>query len=456
MQRVPSRIAHTLSLVKRDRHLIGYSTGNFGKNLLLSSFDVTLLFLLTDFLGIAPGHVSCLMLIVFFGDLVFDLGAGFLASYAQNMGTGYRRIIALGTVPCAAAFALIYSLPLLGLKDIAVIAPIILFFRATYAIIDVPHNSLLTRVATDSRARGRASGYRFVFSSAASLVIATVLVPFMETASQHDMPGRLATLGMVGGLLFCIAMLFAAWSSKIDGPANQRQVPTSARIVFLPRPDRLFAAIAVIALVTGFAMPAFSRMILYIATYVLKQPAFAGHVLLALTLGQLPGAVMWIFLIRFYDKTTLLAVSHAVAACGIFFFSMVGAHQSLLIGFAVIIGVGFAGVFMLPWGILADIVDFAEFRHRVRRETAAFASILVILKAGAAASVATIGWTLGRLGYVAGAEQPELVLTGMKILAFGVPILGALIAIVTLQRMAVSHQLHARIVRAIKARRSRD
>src|ERR1035437_4038082 len=97
--------------VTTDWHLIGYSTGNFGKNLLLGSVDVTLLFMLTDILGISPRSVSLLMVIIFVGDLIFDLGSGLLATWAQNVGSGYRRLIALGTPPCAAAFALLYSLP---------------------------------------------------------------------------------------------------------------------------------------------------------------------------------------------------------------------------------------------------------------------------------------------------------------------------------------------------------
>lgn len=445
-----------LNMLKTDRYLIGYSTGNFGKNLLLGSVDVTLLFLLTDLLGVAPQSVSFLMVMVFIGDLLFDLGAGCLATWAQHRGTDYRRLIAFGTLPCAAAFALIYSLPLLGLREIAVITLAILIFRAAYAIIDVPHNSLLARVALDSRARGRASGYRTVFSSTASVVIATVLLPFMATADRHAAPGLLSGLGILGALLFCAAIFFAAWSSKVDNaPHHLRQIPPSARMVFLPKLDRLFAAIAVIALITGFAIPVFAKMILHISTYALQRPDFAGQILLTLTLGQLLGAALWIFLVRSQDKTTLLATSHAVVICGVLLFATAGANPLLLMAFAVVIGVGFGGVFMLPWGILADVIDFAEFRHRERRETAAFATVLVTLKAGGAASVATIGWTLGKLGYVPGIAQTESVVRGMKLMAFGVPALGSIIAIVTLQRLAVGHQLHARVVRANSARRRR-
>lgn len=431
-----------------DRHLIGYSSGNFGKNLLLGGVDVTLLFLLTDRLGLAAHRVGTLMLIVFAADLVLDLGAGLLAAWAHNRGIGYRRLIAWGALPCGAAFALIYRLPALAPGNIPEIALVIICFRAAYAIIDVPHNSLLARVATDSRARGRASGYRTVFSSAASVVIASVLVPYMGGAGQHATAGQLSLLGMAGGVVFCAVMCFSAWSAREEDAAGERRHRPASSVAFLPKLDRLFGAIAVVALMTGFAIPVFTKMMLHLATYVLKQPGLAGTILLTITLGQLAGAALWIYLVRSRDKTTLLAMSHAVAIGGILCFAMAGATPWCLTVAALLIGVGFAGVFMLPWGILADITDFAQFRHRERRETATFAAILVILKAGGAASLATVGWTLEHLGYVPGVAQPESVIRGMKWLAYGVPILGSLVAILTLQHLAIGHRTHARVVRA--------
>lgn len=440
-------MGHYLDKVKTDLHLIGYSSGNFGKHLLLGSVDVTLLFLLTDVLDIPPQSVSWLMLMVFAADLVLGLGAGLLAAWAHNRGASYRRLIVLGAPPCAIAFALIYSLPLLRPGSIAGIALVIIFFRAAYAIVDVPHNSLLVHVATDSRARGRASGYRTVFSSGASVVIATVLLPFLGSAGHRASAGTLSWLGIAGGLVLCAAILLAAWSSQEEN-GGKRRSRSGAKVALLPKLDRLFGVFAVIAFITGFALPMFSKMMLYIAPYVLNQPGFAGRILLIITLGQLAGAMLWIVLIRFCDKTLLLATSHAFAACGILIFCLSAKQPWLLKGSATLIGIGFGGVFMLPWGILADIIDFAEFRHRERRETATFATILVILKAGGAASLAAIGGTLGALGYLPGIKQPESVIQGMKLLAFGVPMLGSAIAILMLRRFAVGHKVHARVLRA--------
>jgi GPH family glycoside/pentoside/hexuronide:cation symporter len=199
-------------------------------------------------------------------------------------------------------------------------------------------------------------------------------------------------------------------------------------------------------------MPMFSRMVIYISTYVIDRPALASEILFALALGQFPGVALWTYLVRFGEKTTLLAISYIVASAGIIVFAVAGSRPSLLICISVLIGIGLSGVYMLPWGIWADFVDFAEFRHRERREAATFAGMLVILKAGAAACLGTIGLILSEVGYAPGMHQTPKALFAMKAMAFGVPVIGSIVAIIALKQMDVGHRRHARILRALKAR----
>ncbi|NOW44995.1 GPH family glycoside/pentoside/hexuronide:cation symporter [Novosphingobium sp. SG751A] len=438
--------------LRSDLPLIGYSSGNFGKNLVLSTFDVTFVFVLTDLLRIPPREVGILMLIVVLGDLVFDFVAGYLAAWAGARGFGYRGMIALGALPCAATFTALYSLPALGLRSFAVIAMTLLAFRATYAIIDVPHNVLIARVASDSRARGRASGYRLLFSTLASLSIAAFMIPAVVNVAHTASFSHLAALAASAGSSFCLALWVAAWSSSTGYSVPKQSIVSAA---LMPKLDGLMLGMFAIALTTGFAMPMFSRTLIYFSTYVLEVPGVSSRLLLALTVGQLPGVILWTYLIRHAEKTQLLAISYIVASIGLLIFAVSGSNALLLTGTAVVIGVGLAGVFMLPWGILADIVDVAEFRHRERRETATFASMLVILKAGAAAGSGVIAFVLGSLGYRVGIEQSAQAQIGIQSLAIGIPLVGAFGALLVLRHLAIGHDRHARIIRVLNYRRSR-
>ncbi|PXA87374.1 sugar:proton symporter [Nostoc sp. 3335mG] len=438
-----------LSWHQPEYRIIGYSVGNLGKNLVLSSLDLTLLFMLTDLIRLDPISVSILMSIVFLGDLTFDLAAGYVATWAHQRAVGHRKVIALGVIPCSLAFTLLYSLPWLGTKEMAVVAATLLVFRATYAIIDVPHNSLLGRVAADSRARGRASGYRLFFSTVSGLIIALVVAPAVIGADRHFATGSVALVGAGCGTVSCLALWIAAWSARSERPAVH-QVPRP--IAVLPKLDGLFAAMVSIAFVIGFAMPTFGRMMIYQTTYVLGQPGLTGRLLLAVTLGQFPGVLIWTILVRHCEKTRLLGISSGCAIAAMLLFVALEPQPAFLTAAAFLVGLCLTGVYMLPWAILADAIDFAEFRHGERREAAAIAAFLVALKAGGAASLSVIAWSLDHLGYVVGAKQNAVVVAGIKALSFGIPVAGAVVAMIVSSRMSIGHDGHARVLRALTRR----
>lgn len=432
--------------------MIGYSSGNFGKNIMLTGIDVTLLFFMTDVLGVPPIFASYLMIAQVGGDVIFNFGSGYLANLGLRRGFGYSKIIAAGAVPCGLAFAALYSLPALDLHGRNVfwaLAVTLLAFRASYAVIDVPHNSLLTHVSQDSRARGKISGYRFFFSTMASIGVAAILAPAVIGAANAGSRMQLSILGLAAGGIAGAVLLIAAWVCRNAG-AQPRG--TRKRFSLIPNFDALFTGMIVIAITTGFAASTFTRMIIYLATYVYRIPSFASALLLANTFGQVLGIGLWTYLVRHREKTSLLAASYGVAASGIGILWLSPAVPTILLSATCMVGVGLAGVFMMPWGILADTVDFSEFRHRERREAATFATYLVTTKVSRAVSIGVTGWALSYFGYVPGLMQSQSVLLVMKLLAFGVPIVGSAIAILVLSRMSIGHRTHAKIVKALRSR----
>lgn len=441
----PSKVSPTLN----ELRLIGYSTGNFGKNLLLTSADVTLAFLLTDRLGIAPSMVGALMLVTLVGDLILDFAVGGMVTWARSRRLSYRLFVAVGAAPCGAAFALLYALPWIGAVRFWALAAVLLAFRGAYSVIDVPHNAMLAEIAPDSRGRGRTSGYRFFFSALASLVVAGIITPSIVSGTS---PRSLAVLGGIAGACFCFAMLIAAASSRTPRPDSRAKIVFSWAMIF-PKLDRLSAAMAAIAILTGFAMPMFARMMLYVSTYVLGRPMFASQALMALSIGQFAGVVLWTLLVGRFEKTTLLGAGHAVNMVGILGFACAGGNILLMVGCAGLIGVGLASVFMLPWGLLADVVDFAEYRHRERREVALFAAFLVVIKASGIASIAFIGWAMAELHYLPGVTQPPTTQLGVKLLAFGIPFLGSLLSIILMAVLPITHWRHRMVLRQLERRR---
>ncbi|WP_432423386.1 MFS transporter [Sphingomonas lycopersici] len=433
--------------------MIAYSSGNFGKALVFSGADLTILFLLTDVLGLNGAQAAGLMLFAVLGDLVFDLLAARLVLHWRAAGRGYRWTIALAALPCGAAFGLIYAMPVLGLHRGWMLAAAILIFRGAYAVVDVPHNALMAQINRDSRARGRVSGYRLLFSTASALAIATVLTPLVQQAGRARHFGALAFTGIGAGLVFALTMLLCVWGSGARGGNGTESALRGDRIA-VPLRDPMVLAMGALALLTGFAMPCFGRMLMYLGTYVVDRPRAVTLLLTALTAGQCGGVLAWTALTYRFSKSRLLGAGHAVSALGLLFFALSIAWPAGQVAGAALIGFGFASVFMLPWGLLADAVDVVEWRHGRRFETGLFAFYLVLVKASGAGATAMIGWVLNALGYVPGAVQPTAVRLGMFGLGLSVPLAGALLAMLLLRRFTLDHRRHARLLRALAWRQA--
>lgn len=428
--------------------MIGYSSGNFGKALVFGGADLTILYLLTDVLGLSSARAAWMMLVAVLGDLVFDVFAAKLVLRCRVAGRGYRWTVAMAALPCGAAFALIYAMPALGVHRIGVLAGAILVFRSAYAVVDVPHNALMAQVSRDSRARGRVSGYRLFFSTASALVIAAVLTPMAQRAGRTHHFGALAVAGIAIGLAFALTMMLCVATS------GGRAAPGGLRgdSIRVPLRDPMVLGMAALALLTGFAMPCFGRMLIYLGSYVVARPGVVTLLLTAMTVGQFGGVLAWTALSHRFGKARLLGAGHAASALGLLLFGLCMPWSAGQVACAVLIGFGFASVFMLPWGLLADAVDVVEWRHGRRFETGLFAFYLVLVKASGAASTAMIGGVLNLLGYVPGVAQSETVRLGMVALGLGVPLVGAVLAMLLLRRFTLDHARHARLLHALTRR----
>jgi GPH family glycoside/pentoside/hexuronide:cation symporter len=430
----------------RELRLVRYAGGNFGKNIVWSTADLTLLFILTDLVGLPTTSAALLMTIAFAGDLIFDVLAGVISAQVKAYNAGTRRLITFAALPCGIAFALLYALPWWGEHRLWTIASVVLVFRAAFAVVDLPHYAMITDLTSDSRTRGRAAGYRSFFSNISSLIIATVVVPLVEKSTRLGETAPLAVFGACAGLVYCVVMATAATAGPRAGRSSRKAASVRLSI---PKLTPLFLAMLPIAAVMGFAVPMFSRTAIYYSTYVLERPAFAGRILAAITIGQFGGVIVWTGLVRYFDKTRLLIASLIATAAALCIFSASAPNQSAMLVSSGLMGVALLGVYMLPWGILPDVVDFCEFRQGFRQETTLVALFLVVHKASGAASSGLIGWVLATTGYVPGAQQSHFVVSAIVFLAFGIPIAGALIAIATLLPLDIGHRRHAAVIRKL-------
>ncbi|MFC5343416.1 MFS transporter (plasmid) [Brevundimonas staleyi] len=438
--------------LKEEARLAAYSGGNFAKNLLWATADVTLLYVLTDLIGLSPSWAGLIFLAGIFSDALFDLLIAAAADRTRTRFGQYGPYILIGAPVCAAAFVLVYGLPSWGVSDPALILICVLVFRIAYAAVDLPHTAMVGKVAADSRARGRVSGYRFFFSSAASLALALALPRVLTPGAQRN--DDILALAL-GAAAISTATLWVAWLSvrRRDQPAP----PSDGQSVWAQGRAALAAPslppLAAIAFITGLSFPLFSKGLVYFTTYVLDAPQAASSTLLALIVGQFFGVGLWTWLSNASEKADALSAAHAVAFLGFLAMAVLPIGAAGLIACAVVVGIGLSGVYMLIWGMAPDVVDHAELRTGIRAEATLVAIIIFVMKTGIGIGAAAMGLALQATNYVPGQVQDAETRILITFLTIGGPAAGALTCAVLARRHPISHARHSAILRRLARRR---
>lgn len=435
-----------------EARLAAYSGGNFAKNLLWATADVTLLYVLTDLVGLSPAWAGFIFLAGILSDAVFDLLIAAAADRTRSPWGQYGPYILLGAPVCAAAFVMVYGLPRFGVQDPALILLCVLVFRIAYAAVDLPHTAMVGKVTSDSRARGRVSGYRFFFSSAASLLLALALPSVLTpTANRND---DLLTLAL-GAAAISTGALWIAWFAvrRRDLPAPSAE----GRPLWMQLRAALAAPslppLAVIAFVTGLTLPLFSKGLVYFAPYVLHAPKAASNALLALILGQFAGVVLWTWLSNASEKAATLAAAHAIAFLGFLAMLFLPIGPTGFIACAAMVGVGLSGVYMLIWGMAPDIVDHGELRIGIRAEATLVALLIFLMKSGIGLGAAVMGLALQASHYAPGETQDAGTRALITVFTIAIPAAGALACSVLARRHPISHARHRAIIRRLAIRR---
>ncbi|MCJ7776760.1 MAG: MFS transporter, partial [Sedimentisphaerales bacterium] len=104
----------------------------------------------------------------------------------------------------------------------------------------------------------------------------------------------------------------------------------------------------------------------------------------------------------------------------------------LIFVFQVLVSLSYAPTIPMLWAMMADVADYSEWRTGRRATGMAFSATTFGLKMGLSLGGALSGWLLFYFGYVAGAEQTETALRGIRMMMSIFPAIPFFIGVVML------------------------
>lgn len=433
--------------------IIGYASGNLGKNIVANSVSFFLIFYLTDILGLPAGLAGALLFVSLAWDAILDPLVGFLSDRTMNRFGKYGVFILFGAPLTSITFISIFTVPLYSPYPVLTVFICLVLFRSAYTLIDLPHNALLSRISFNSSERARIATTRFFFSSIGSLIISFASFSVFASSDLGIQQERFATYSLYAASI-SVAVMWISWFSVNWHDRNGQFQASSLReqlngFAGFFR-DKDAATLLGVAFLTTLFAPYFTKSMSYFCKYVLNDEQAIAFGLTAVIFGQAISTPFWGWLSTKIEKSTALAVSHLLFMTVVVLFgcfvSSFGIHFAALCFLA---GWAGGGIYSIIWGMGPDIVDKLHNTRGVRSEAAYIGLLILAMKLALGIGVGIMGGLLTAFGYVPNVEQDSSAVFGIRLIISAAPFLGSLFLIILLTKYQLSHAAHHALVRSI-------
>ncbi|MCP8688705.1 MFS transporter [Marinobacterium sedimentorum] len=390
--------------VIRFKEKLGYGLGDMASNLVFTSMGIFLTFYYTDVIGIPAAIVGTIMLVSRVFDGVSDVLMGVVVDKTRSRHGKARPWLLWMSIPFALATILTFSVPQMD-QTLQVIYIFISYnlLNLVYTAINIPYGVLNALTTRDPYQRSLLNIFRIFMANVGIILVGQIVMPLVQSFGGGRTGWQLAftLLGVVSTVLFLIT--FASTKERVETDPRMREVPikTGVKALFSNR----YWVMMLAFFVSFFILVAlcFSTPVFY-ANHVLGDSSMIGTLILGTVAPQLPALFIMPYFVKRWGKVSCCRVGLLVMA-GSYLLLLTDPHNVQLAVIATIIkGIGMAPIIGSAFAMLADTIDYGEWKTGLRTEGLTYSAGSFGSKVGIGLGSAIVGWVLSLGGYVGGSE----------------------------------------------------
>ncbi|MBD3689404.1 melibiose:sodium transporter MelB [Nanchangia anserum] len=415
-----------------------FGMGAFGKDLVYAIVGTYLMKYLTDIRMVDPAFVGVLFMAARIWDAFNDPIMGVIVDNTRSRWGKFRPWILIGTIVNAVVLVLLFlDVDLSPGAYAAWVAAMYILWGMTYTIMDIPYWSLVPAVTDDEQERSQMSAIPRFFASTAWLAVGSgglFIVKYLGDGNSILGYSRFA-IGIA--CIFIITSILTVWKvrERVVSTAGTGQKTSLRHMVkVLTKNDQVIVVLG-IALFFNMGYQLSTGFALYYFEYVcgVKESLFATYTAVA-GFAQMGAMVAFPILSRIITKRQLFALASLLPTIGfvvLFTVGLIDPRSIVLVGVSsAIINVGIGFMLVAITVILAEAVDYGEFKLGTRNESVVFSTQTFVVKFAGAFSGLISGVGLKLIGFVPNEVQSATAITGMRVIMIVVPAILSLLCLV--------------------------
>lgn len=405
---------------------LSYGLGDTASNFFFHTFNILLLGYYTDVFGLSATAVGTMFLVTKLFDAFTDPIMGIIADRTKSRWGKFRPYILWTAVPFGVIGYAMFANPDLSQSGKLVYAYFTYsLMMLAYTVINVPYSSLLGVISPDSAERTTVSTYRFVCAFGAQFLISAFIFPLRNVLGGGDEGlgyQRTMALFAAASVLLWFATFLNTRERVEPSPDQRVNFKSDIGVVVTNFAWLVLVAVAIFTLTNvGVRMGA---TFYYVKYYMEDSSQMVFWIFDRTSIAWLSGSFAMVAGVLFtkpltkrFDKRTLLIWLTALNGCFVLSLFLIQPDQYWLM-----IWVGFVGTLVvgptpaIVWSMYADVADYGELKSGRRTTGLIFSGLLFSQKMGLAFGAGLAGWILGWFGYVAGQEQNEASMLGIRLI----------------------------------------
>ncbi|AUM87337.1 MFS transporter [Clostridium botulinum] len=381
---------------------LGYGLGDFACNLVWNSLSMFILYFYTDVMGMKAAIISTLMLVVRIIAGFMDIASGIVVDKTKTKYGKARPWILWMAIPFGISTILLFSIPNIGEsgKLVYVVITYVLL-NVIYTAINIPYGVLNSLMTQDQNERSEINIYRMFCSTAGSLCVSVLVLPLVSLfgGEQGAWIITFAIFGIVATFMFFIT--FKTTKERVTAVNEEKSQNISFKDGMKALIQNKYWIIIVLLLVVLFMnMGIMGGSMIYYAQYILNDKKLVGGLSIA---QNIPTLIVMLTiampLIKKYGKRNTAILGSIIFILGSLF-ALIDLTSVKLIYISIIVkGTGNALISATVFALLADTIEYGEWKTNVRTEGLVYSAGNFGLKIGIGLGTAIVGWLLAFSNY---------------------------------------------------------
>lgn len=372
---------------------IGYGTGTIGKGLSYALASTFLSVYFLNVLHIDAGYLAVLFFLAKIWDGINDILMGTIIDNTKSRFGKFRPWIVAGAVTNAIVTTLMFYYP--GFDGIGLyiyVTVLYVLWDMTYTMIDVGYWAMIPAMTLDSKERDQVSLIPRVFGSVAGLTGA-FMPQIIDLLGGMELNAGFLKLSLITSVAYIVTAGICVFFAKerVTNTAEQKQEPfslgRSLKILF--RNDQALVIVGIMILF-NMAINLTNGVSLFYFLYVLENNNMYSFFTILLGISQGVGLLGFPFFCKWFGRHRVYVASLVIPCIG---YTLMILSNTFLNGqflpfamAAFVMSSGFGSMSVMQNVMLADAVDYGEWREKTRNEGVIFSMLTFLSKIATAFS----------------------------------------------------------------------